>query len=80
MSDISIAALNGKIDAIGQVLTQVLSTMTPLQAAQACVGLATELDALRREADSEAPEEQLAVQEAVLDAYLGLLSSVAHSD
>ncbi len=79
MNEYSTAALNGKIDAISLVLNQVLMQLTPVQAAQAALGLAIEKETLRSEADAETPEEEIAVQERVLGMYCELLSAVAKS-
>lgn len=77
MNEYSTAVLNGKIDAISLVLNQVLMQLTPVQAAQAALGLAIEKEAVRNEADAETPEEEIAVQERLLGMYCELLSAVA---
>lgn len=77
MNEYSTAVLNGKIDAISLVLNQVLMQLTPVQAAQAALGLAIEKETVRNEADAETPEEEIAVQERLLGMYCELLSAVA---
>ncbi|ADU99419.1 hypothetical protein [Alicycliphilus denitrificans] len=80
MNGISAEALDGKIEALNQVLAQLVTVLTPSQAAQAAAGLAVERHSFRDLVDYSTPEETLAVQDQVLDAYLGLLSTVAKRD
>jgi len=77
MNEPSAAALDGKIEALHKVLIQLVSTLTPIQAAEAAVGLALERHSFRDMADYSTPEETLAVQEVLLDGYVDLLSAVA---
>lgn len=72
-----IAAIKGQQAAMGLLLAQIMSTLTPVQAAQAAVGLAIEREAVRNEADYATPEIEISTTEALLDAYLALLSTVA---
>lgn len=77
MSEYSTAVLNGKIDAMGIVLNYVLTTLTPLQAAEGAVHLLIERETIRSEDDGETPEEEIAVKERLLGLYSELLSAVA---
>lgn len=77
MSEYSTAVLNGKIDAMAIVLNHVLTTLTPLQAAEGAVQLLIERESVRSEADDETPEEEIAVKERLLGLYSELLSAVA---
>lgn len=77
MSEHSTAVLNGKIDAIAAVLNQVLTTLTPVQAAEAALHLMIERETVRSEDDGETPEEEIAVKEQLLGLYSELLSAVA---
>lgn len=77
MSEYSTAVLNGKIDAMGIVLNHVLTTLTPLQAAEGAVHLLIERETVRSEDDGETPEEEIAVKEQLLGLYSELLSAVA---
>lgn len=72
-----LAAIKGQQAAMALLLTQLMSMLTPVQAARAAVALAIEREAFRNEADYATPEEEIATTEVLLDAYLGLLSSVA---
>ncbi len=71
------AAMRGQQAAMGLLLTQLISFLTPVQAAQAAVSLAIEREAVRNEADYATPETELATTEVLLDGYLALLSTVA---
>lgn len=77
MSEYSTAVLNGKIDALATVLNHVLTTLTPVQAAEGAVHLLIERESVRSEADDETPEEEIAVKERLLGLYSELLSAVA---
>lgn len=77
MSGISAEALDGKIEALSKVMAQLITVLSPVQAAQAAAGLAVERHSFRDLVDYSTPEETIAIQEQLLDAYLGLLSSVA---
>lgn len=77
MNEYSTAVLNGKIDAIAAVLNQVLTTLTPVQAAEAALHLMIERETVRNEADDETSEEEIAVQERLLGMYAELLSTVS---
>ena len=75
-----LAVIRGQLTAMGLLLTQITSTLTPLQAAQAAVSLAIDRESLRNEADYATPEEEIATSEVLLDGYLALLSTLAQRD
>ena len=72
-------ALSGQVAALNTVLTKLLTTLTPYQAAVMAAEVAIEKESLRDVSDYATPEKELAVQERMLDAYIELLSAVANS-
>ncbi|TDS82605.1 hypothetical protein [Comamonas sp. JUb58] len=79
MSGISMAGIEGQLQALSLVVTQLITTLTPVQAAQVATGLAIDRNALREEGHADTPLAVIETQEQVLDAYLALLSSCARS-
>lgn len=77
MNEEELAAIRGQQAAMGLLLTQLISHLPPVQAAQAAVSLAIEREAVRNGADYATPETEIATTEALLDGYLALLSAVA---
>ena len=71
--------LSGQVAALNTVLTKLLTTLTPYQAAVMAAEVAIEKESLRDVSDYATPEKELAVQERMLDAYIELLSAVANS-
>lgn len=78
MKEEDLAVLNGKIDAISIVFTQLIATtVTPLQAAEMALGVKIERETVRDAADYATPETEIAVTERLLDAYVEMLSAAA---
>ena len=77
MTENEIAGINGRVHAMSLVLTQVLMTLTPVQAARAALSLAIERESLQTEADPDTPQAETDATGAILSAYLDLLSAVS---
>lgn len=78
MKQDDLAVLNGKVDALSVVLTQLIGTaITPVQAAQAALAVKIERESWRDAADYATPEAEIAATERVLESYAQLLLAVA---
>ncbi len=77
MNGNTVAELNGKIEALNLVLIQLITTLTPVQAAQMAAGVAIDRHSIRDLVDYATPEATISIQENLLDGYLGLLTALA---
>lgn len=78
MSEEEMQALQGQVQAMGLVMTAIVSVMDQLPAATAALNLAIALEEMKQE-DTEnlVPPAEIRSRVAIGDAYLGMLSAVA---
>ena len=78
MKETDLDALRGQTSALSSVLTAIIQTLPPLNAAQAALHLKTSnLDAQSLDDSEGTPPVEAQIRDAVVEAYLGLLSTAA---
>lgn len=78
MEQESFDALNGRVSAISMTLSAVLTSLTPLNAAEAAVRLAMQLEESKQQDSVEGvTEAETRARDAVAESYLQLLSALS---
>lgn len=80
MNEEELQSMQGQIQALGMVMTNLLPSLGPVEAAQAAVGLAIALEEAKIEdLNGETPPAQAFARNGIAQAYLDLLSAISKS-
>ena len=78
MKETDLDALRGQASALSSVLTAIIETLPPLNAAQAALKLKmSNLETQSLDASEGTPPVEAQIRDAVVEAYLGLLGAAA---